>query len=111
MVDSIQLNSNGNRRGMSPNSRKNLDRGRKGNNHADKGVSITRIQRGMLGQICPYAKDPTWTWAYTIAEAEMRDAIINQKARDSIKDRMEGKVIQPIGGGDGGPVVIRVIYD
>jgi len=91
-----QLNSNGNRRGMSPNSRKNLDEGRKGNNHGKGDISITHIQRGMLGELCPYAKDPTWTWAYAIAEAEMRDAIDNQKSRDSIKDRLEGKVTQPI---------------
>jgi len=98
MNEQPKLNKNGNRRGMSPNSRKNLDMGRKGNNHAKKDISITPIQRGMIGELCPYAKDPTWTWGYAIAEAEMRDAMINQRARDSIKERLEGKVSLPIEG-------------
>jgi len=107
----IQLNRKGNRRGMhgNPNSRKNLEKGRLGNNHAKKELSITRIQREMMGQSCSYAKDPTWTWAYAIAEAEMRAALGEQKARDSIKDRLEGKVDQ--GTGIHGEIIIKVKYD
>lgn len=108
--DSVEkLNKNGDKRGMSPNSQKNLGKGRLGNNHAKKEVSVTRIQRGMMGQLCPYAKDPTWTWAYAIAEAEMRDALDQQKARDSIKDRLEGKVTQPEA--HEGEITLRVKYD
>jgi len=104
-----QLNSNGNRRGMSPNSRKNLDIGRKGNNHAKADISVTCIQREMLGKVCPYAKDPTWTWAYALAEAGMRDALTEEKARENLKDRLEGKVTQPTSGE--GTYTLIVKYD
>ena len=85
-----KLNSNGNRRGMSQNSQKHLRPRQKGNNNAKKGISITRIERGMMGQLCPYAKTPGQTWAQAIADSEMRDALESQKARDSIKDRSIG---------------------
>jgi len=105
--DSIeQLNRNGDRRGMSPNSQKNLGKGRLGNNHAKKDCSITRIQREMMGHNCPYAKDPTWTWAYALAEAGMRDALQEERARENLKDRLEGKVTLPIGGDKENPVYI-----
>lgn len=94
----VKLNSNGDRRGMSPNSQKNLGKGREGNNHAKKDISITRIQRGMMEQLCPYAKDPTWTWAYALADAGMRDALTEEKARENLKDRLEGKVPQEFTG-------------
>jgi len=107
-----QLNRSGNKRGMSLNSRKNLDEGRKGNNHAKKDYSITRIQKGMMWELCPYAKDPAWTWAYALAEAGMRDALTEEKARENLKDRLEGKVTQPIGGDlPGEPITVRVVYD
>jgi len=106
-----EVNRNGNYRGMSPNSQKNLGKGRLGNNHAKKEASVTRIEREMMGELCPYAKNPTWTWAYAIAEAEMRDALGQQKARDSIKDRLEGKVPTPIAvtGHEGKEIVFKVI--
>ena len=107
-----KLNRKGNLRGMSPNSQKNLGKGRVGNNHAKKGLSITGIKRDMMELPCPYAKNPAWTWAYAIAEAEMRDALDQQKARDSIKDRLEGRVPTPIaltGHGDK-EIVFRVIH-
>jgi len=103
-----QLNSNGNRRGMSLESRKNLALGRKTNHRAQKDISITRIQEGMLDQLCPYAKDPNWTWAYAIAEAGLRDCLDNEKAREDLKDRMEGKVTQPIGGDKDNPLQVEI---
>ncbi len=103
----LKLNSQGNHRGMSQNSLKNLHPRLKGNNHADKDLSITRIQREMMGQLCPYAKDPTWTWAYALAEAGMRDALTEEKARENLKDRLEGKVTLPIGGENGAPIKIE----
>ncbi len=104
-----ELNKNGKPNGMHPNSQKNLGKGRVGNNHAKKGLSITRIERGMLGQVCPYTKVPGQTWAEAIADSEMRDALESQKARDSIKDRLEGRVPLPIGGEDGKPILVEVI--
>jgi len=106
MSEQTQLNKNGKRQGMHPNSRKNLDKGRVGNNHANKDFSITRIQRGMMGELCPYAKDPTWTWAYALAEAGMKDALTEERTRENLKDRIEGKITQPIGGDSEHPVYI-----
>jgi len=110
MKEKKQLNKNGDRRGMSLNSQKNLlgvqGIGNPKNNHAKKDCSITRIQRGMMAELCPYAKDPTWTWAYALAEAGMKDALTEEKARENLKDRLEGKVTQPIGGDKENPVYI-----
>lgn len=102
-------NRNGTGQGMHPNSRKNLEKGREGNNHANKDCSITRIQREMMGELCPYAQDPTWTWAYTLAVAGMRDALTDERARENIKDRIEGKVAVPTS--FSGTVTLRVKYD
>ena len=57
-----------------------------------------------MGQLCPYAKQPTWTWAYALAEAGMRDALTEEKARENLKDRIEGKVTLQIGGEGGEPI-------
>jgi len=114
MAINKELNRSGNRRGMSVNSHKNIYaalKTLKDNNHAKKDCSITRIQRDMMGQLCPFAKDPTWTWAYALAEAGMRDALTEEKARENLKDRIEGKVTLPIGGEGGEPIILRVVYD
>jgi len=112
MKEKKQLNKNGDKRGMSLNSQKNLlgvqGIGNPKNNHAKKDCSITRIQRGMMAELCPYAKDPTWTWAYALAEAGMKDALTEEKARENLKDRLEGKVTQPIGGEGGGPIEVDI---
>ena len=109
MSDIQQLNRNGNRRGMTPNSQKNLGKGRMGNNHAQKGLSITRIQREMLSQLCPYAKDPTLTWVEYLAERGMAMASENATYYKELLDRLEGKVTQPIAGEGGGPIKTEII--
>lgn len=91
-----ELNSNGNRRGMSPNSRKNLALGWKGNNHAKKEMGVTRKQREMLPQKCPYA--PNKTWLEWLAERGMAMAGENATYYRELMDRLEGKVVQPIQG-------------
>lgn len=109
MSNDGQLNKKGDRRGMSHNSLKNLHPRLKGNNNAKKDCSITRIQREMMGQLCPYAKDPTWTWAYALAESGMKDALTEEKARENLKDRLEGKVTQPVFGE--GTITLKVVYE
>lgn len=101
MSDEPRLNRNGNRRGMTVNSHKNIYKALavlQGNDHAKKKISITRIQRKMLGELCPFAKDPSWTWAYALAEAGMRDALTDERARENLKDRLEGKMTLPVEG-------------
>lgn len=104
-ADSLkQLNRNGDERGMSPNSQKNLGKGRLGNNHAKKEVSITRIQRGMMGQSCPYAIGKTW--AEWLAERGLALAAENARYYCELLDRLEGKVTLPLGGDKENPVYI-----
>lgn len=103
-----EINTSGNKRGLSPNSRKNLELGRKTNNHTEKGYSITRIQRDMLPQPCPYA--PGKTWAEWLAERGLALAGENARYYVELLDRLEGKVIIPIGG-NGEPVTFKVIHE
>lgn len=64
----------------------------------------------MMGKVCPYAKIPGQTWAQAIAESEMRDALDSQKARDSIKDRLEGRVPTPVALITDKELIFRVIH-
>ena len=108
-----QLNRNGNKRGMSPNSRKNLENGRKGNNHANKDYSITRIVKEMIDEpaeerfLDVHDKDKKLTWRQAIALRILRDGVTGKY--NELLDRLEGKVLQPIGGEGGGPVLIKEV--
>ena len=104
-----KLNRNGNKRGMHPNSRNNLRADANLNGRPRKEFSITSIQKEMMGQPCPYAKDPTWTWAVALAEAGMKDALTDERARENLKDRFEGKITQPVA--NEGTIVLHVKYD
>jgi len=70
---------------------------------------ITPIQRKMMGEPCPYA--PGKTWAEYIARRGLELACDNASYYKELLDRLEGKVLQPIGGEGGGPVILRVVYD
>ena len=96
MMSEKEFNRVGSRRGMSPNSQKNLGKGRLGNNHAVKAMSITRIQRGMLPLPCPYAFGKTWgEW---LAERGLSLAGESAAYYRETLDRLEGKVTQPVEG-------------
>jgi len=103
-----KLNSNGNRRGMNQNSLKNLHPRLKGNNHANKEYSITRIQRDMLPQLCPYAEGKTW--AEWLAERGLALAGENAAYYRELLDRLEGKVSQPVEGEGKVEVTYKVVY-
>ncbi len=108
-----KLNKNGNKRGMSPNSQKNLGKGRLGNNHANKDYSITRIIKEMLDlpadAVLPGANGVK-TWRQLIARAILYSAVKGEVAMiKELLDRLEGKVTQPIGGEGGGPIKTEII--
>jgi len=119
MADSTekQLNKNGNRRGMNPNSRKNL--ARNGNHNAQKDYSITRIIKEMMDNPAEERwldvedKDKGLTWRQAIAKRILVEAVRgNARVTGELLDRLEGKVSQPIGGDSAGqPITIKVIYD
>ena len=101
---------------MSPASRKNLDV--KGNKHAKKDYSITRIIKEMLDEpaeerwLEPDDKDKHYTWRQTIAKRILiESAKGNARVTSELLDRLEGKVTLPVTGEGGGDIILRVKYD
>ena len=97
-----QLNSKGDRRGMSQNSLNNLHPRLKGNNHASKDYSITRIIKTMLDDPAEERwleaedKHKQFTWRQAIAKRILIEAARgNAKVTGELLDRLEGKVTQP----------------
>lgn len=115
MSEESKLNANGNKRGMSPNSRKQLEkRNNKGNSHA-KGLTITTAIRGMLDEPCPERwlqvedKDKGLTWRQAIARSLLAHAVQGkQGAVSELLDRLEGKVTQPVE--SSGKLTIEWVY-
>jgi hypothetical protein len=91
-----QVNRNGNKRGMHPNSRKNLKpRWKPGESGNPNGLSITARQKLMMAEVCPF-DNKNRTWLDALAEAGMRLALVQASAMANLQDRHEGKVVQPI---------------
>ena len=105
-----KLNRNGDRRGVHPNSLANLKPNGNLHGRPKRELSITNIQREMLNEVCPF--DPKGrTWLIALAEAGMRLALVKPDAMRELRDRLEGKVMQPIGGADGKPFELIVRWD
>lgn len=109
-----ELNSNGNRRGMSPKSREALASGRKQNHRAKKDYSITRILKEMANDLAPERwlevedKGKGYTYRQAAARRIWLDVIRgNAKITGELLDRLEGKITQPIAG----EMVFRVAHD
>lgn len=119
MPEEPQLNSSGNRRGMSENSHKNIvsaQKALKDNNHASKDYSITRVLKETIDDPCPNRwlepddKDKGLTWRQAIAMRMKIEAVKgNSKIMSDIMDRLEGKVTQPVN--NSGEMIIRVKYE
>jgi len=102
------------KRGEHPNSLKNLEKGRfkKGEVSNPRGrppkeLCITSILREQLGEPCPYA--PGKTWAEWVARRALELAGENPTYYRELLDRLEGKVVQPVGGEGGGPPIYQII--
>ena len=111
-----QLNKSGNRRGLSPASRVNLDLGRKPNHRTAKDYSITRIIKEMMDEPAEERwlevedKHKGLTWRQAIAKRILIEAVRgNAKVTGELLDRVEGKVIQPVA--NEGEVTLWVRYD
>jgi hypothetical protein len=111
-----RLNKSGDRRGLSANSRKNLDKGRKSNKRTAKDYSITRIVKDMLDDPASERwlevedKGKQLTWRQAIAKRLLIEAARgNAKVSSELLDRLEGKVTQPVQ--SEGEIVLRVKYD
>jgi len=107
-----QLNRNGDRRGMSLNSQRNLKPNRNGRLPAK--LSLTSLTKRELARIPTIESDgfdgKGESNAYWIARNAVRDARSGDKyARTEVWERTEGKVTQPIGGKDGEPIKTEII--
>jgi len=116
MTTNGELNSKGNKRGMSPQSRKNLTIN--GNNHASKDYSITSMLKSMADDPAPERwlevedKGKGLTYRQAAAKRIWIDVIRgNAKLTGELLDRLEGKVSQPIGGDKGNPLELLVRWD
>jgi len=103
-------------KGNHPNSRAALKKhgfkpGQSGNPKGGpcKEHSITHKQREMLPLPCPYSKKGE-TWLEWLADRGMALAGENPAYYRELMDRLEGKVTQPIGGEDGGPIEVSIDY-
>lgn len=120
MRDSVekQLNSKGNRRGLHPNSLKNLKhekgwkKGQSGNpgGRPPNDLCITSRQKAMLSEICPFDAQHR-TWLDALAEAGMRLALVKPEAMRDFMDRHWGKITQPIGGGEENPLYVQLLSE
>ena len=115
MQTNKELNRNGNKRGMNPKSRGNLLAGQKANNHAKKSLSITSVMRDKLND----PADERWletedkgkglTWRDAIIKRMLIEATKgNAKICCEILDRIDGKVMQPIGGDEDKPLYLNI---
>lgn len=111
-----QLNKNGDRRGMSPQSRINLENGRKNGKGKSKDFTITSTMRGMLDEPCPERwlnvedKGKGLTWRQAIAKTILSGAVAGKPGIiGELLDRLEGKVVQPVAGD--GEIRLRWIED
>ena len=112
-----QLNRSGNRRGMSQKSHRNLGVYLKGNGHAKKDYSITRILKEMADDQAPERwlevedKGKGLTYRQAAARRIWIDVIRgNAKLTGELLDRLDGKVTQPIGGDTEHPLEVTATF-
>lgn len=121
MVNSIDksLNGKGLGRGCHPNSLKNLENGRQKwhnpNGRPPKDVSLTSLLKKYLEEV-PAIKVGdqvnTKTWRELIVQAWLVGAYKgNSTLFIELINRLEGKVLQPIGGEGGGAIPVSITYE
>jgi hypothetical protein len=100
-------------KGKHPSSLKNLEghqfkKGQSGNprGHPTNRLSLTAIARKELGKPCPLAKGKTWG-QYLVGQW-LRNAAKNATYFTELLERMDGKVIQPIGGNPDMPMIVEI---
>ena len=100
--------------GQHPNSRKNLKPIQKGETRNPNGrprneLSLTNCARQKLSEPCPYAAGKTWL--EYLVDRWLAHAVDNPAYFKELMERLEGKVVQPIGGENGQPVKVEIIVD
>ena len=112
-----QLNKNGDRRGMSPNSRRNLENGRNKNGRPKDEDAISKVLREIGSTVSPYPRKSgekeIRSYRLIACERLWNIACYGEpnhvvSAMSFITERTEGKVTQPIGGEGGRPIEVEI---
>jgi len=112
------LNTRGNRRGMSPNSRKQLEAGRNKNGRPKDEDAISNILREMGATASPYPNKSGAMETRTrrkLACERLWDIAVHGEPKQVISamyfitERTEGKVVQPIGGEGGKDLTFNIV--
>ena len=115
-----QLNNKSDRRGIHPNSLKNLETGRqkgwkKGHSGNPNGQSLTSLVKKLLNEIPNVAIDKkvnTKSWRELIVQAWLVGSYKgNATLFKELLERVEGKVAQPLTGADGAPLIPAPIIE
>jgi hypothetical protein len=69
-------------------------------------LTLTNLAREKLGEDCPF--DPGKTWAQYLVDRWLGQSVENVSYFRELIERVEGKVLQPIGGEDGGPIKYEI---
>lgn len=102
-------NKCGDARGLHPNSLKNLKPNLNG--RPSKDVSLTSLVKSLIDTVPP-GETKGRTWRQLLALAWLSGAMKNPVLMKELLDRLEGKVMLPVGGqGDGGAIILKVVYD
>jgi len=104
------------KRRMHPNSLANLEKGKqfqKGNKLSPgrprNELSLTNLAREKLDEVCLY--DPEGrTWKEYLVDRWLAHALDNVTYFRELTERLEGKILQPIGGEDGKPIKVEIDY-
>ncbi len=115
-----QLNNKGDRRGVHPNSLKNLELARKkgkgwqrGKSGNPNGYSLTGLVRDSLDKVPTVkidGKANTKTWMELIVQAWLVGAYKgNATYFKELMERVEGKVAQPLTGAEGEPLIPPIV--
>ena len=76
------------------------------NGRPPKMISLTSEMKGQLTQPCPYA--PGKTWLQYLVERWLAHSLDNVTYFRELIERLEGKVLQPIGGENGEPIKYEI---
>ena len=102
----MELNRKGNKRGIHPNSLANLEK-RKGQGRPRNELSLTNLAREKLDEVCPY--DPEGrTWKEYLVDRWLAHSLVNVTYFRELTERLEGKILQPIGGENGKPIKYEI---
>lgn len=105
-----KINRNGDKRGLSPNSRKNLELGRKPNIRTQKDYSITRIIKEMIDVPADILGADGKTWRQLIAIRILEEAAKgNPTLIKELNERLEGKVAIPVDADITGDISINYV--